>query len=80
MWKGLDSHIHSVRKPRIIILNVPDDTTTSSIEESILRQNPELNLREGSITAKFVYDTKEKNRNAVVEVNADTRMILLKRK
>jgi len=53
---------------------VPDDTTTSSIEDSILRQNPELNLREGTITAKFVYDTKKKNRNAVVEVNADTRM------
>ena len=77
--KELEAHIHSLRKPRHIILNVPDDTTTSSIENSILRQNPELNLREGSIMAKFVYDTKKK-RNAVVEMNADYRMTLLNKK
>ena len=48
--KELEVHIRSLRKPRLIILNVPDDTTTSSIEDSILRQNPELNLREGIIS------------------------------
>jgi len=78
--KELEAHIHSLRKPRHIILNVPDDTTTSSIENSTLRQNPELNLREGSIMAKFAYDTKKKNRNTVVEVNADTSMTLLNKK
>jgi len=46
MWKELVAHIHWLRNPRLIILNVPDDTTRSSIEDSILRQNPELNLRE----------------------------------
>jgi hypothetical protein len=77
--KELEAHIHSLMKPRLIIMNVPDDTT-SSTENSILRQNPEVSLREGSITAKFVCDTKKKNRNAVVEVSADTRMTLLNNK
>jgi hypothetical protein len=43
-------------------------------------QSLELNIREGSIAAKFIYDTKKKNRNAVVEVNAETRIPLLNKK
>ena len=38
----LDVHVHSLRKPRIIILNVPEDIRTENIEDTILRQNPEL--------------------------------------
>jgi hypothetical protein len=49
----LEVHVHSLRKPRIIILNVPEDITTTNIEDTILRQNPELNLQKGSIAAKF---------------------------
>ena len=78
--KELEAQAHSLRKPRLTILNVPEDISTSNIEDSILRQNPELNLREGSIAAKFIYETKKKNRNAVVEVNAETRMTLLNKK
>jgi hypothetical protein len=69
-----------LRKPRLIILNVPEDISTTNIEDAILRQNPELNLREGSIVAKFIYDTKKKNRNAVVEVTAETRQTLVNKK
>ena len=43
-------------------------------------QNPDLNLRNGEIVAKFSYVTKKMNRNLVVEVGADTRKILLQRK
>jgi len=42
-------------------------------------QNPDLNLRNGEIVAKFSYVTKKMNRNLVVEVGADTRKILLQR-
>jgi len=76
----LEVHVHSLRKPRIIILNVPENITTTNIEDTILRQNPELNLQKGSITAKFTYVTKKKHHNAVAEVGAETRKILLNKK
>ena len=78
--RDLEAHIHSLRKPRLIILNVPEEISTTNIEDSILRQNPELNLKEGSIAAKFIYVTKKKHRNAVVEVSAETRRTLLNKK
>jgi len=52
----------------------------ANIEDAIIRQNPNLNLAKGNITAKFIYDTKRKNRNAVVEVGAETRKTLLRSK
>ena len=76
----LEACIHRLRKPRIIILNVPADINTSNIEDTIIRQNPNLNLKKGSMTAKFTYDTKRMNRNAVLEVGADTRKTLLSSK
>jgi len=75
-----EARIHRLRKPRIIILNVPADISTSNIEDTIIRQNPNLNLKKGSMTAKFTYDTKWMNRNAVLEVGADTRKTLLSSK
>ena len=76
----LEAHIHRLRKPRIIILNVAEDINTTNIEVAIIRQNPDLNLTKGSMVAKFTYVTKRKHRNAVVEVGADTKRTLLHRK
>ena len=76
----LEEHIHTPRKPRLIILNVPEDISTTNIEDSILRQNPGLKLKKGSIVAKFTLVTKKMYRNAVVEMGADTRKTLLHRK
>ena len=76
----LNVNVHSLRKPRIIILNVPEDITTSNIEDSLLRQNPELNLQNGSIAAKFTYVTKTLHRTAVLEVGAEIRKILFNKK
>jgi hypothetical protein len=59
---------------------VPEDTSTTNIEDSILRQNPNLNLKKGSIAAKFTFVTRKMYRNAVVEVEADTRKTILHRK
>jgi hypothetical protein len=66
----LEAKVHSLRKPRLIILNEPEDIWTKNIEESILRQNTKLNLKKGCIAAKFIYVTQRKHRNAVVEVSA----------
>jgi len=76
----LEVHVHSLRKPRIIILNMPEDITTTNIEDTILRQNPKLDLQKGSIAAKFTYVTKRMHHNAVVEVRAGIRKILLNKK
>ena len=69
----LEINIHTLRKPRLIPLNVPEDISTTNIEDSILMQNPDLNLRKGEIVAKFSYVTKNMNRNLAVLVGADTR-------
>ena len=76
----LEINIHTLRKPRLIPLNVPEDISTTNIEDSILMQNPDLNLRKGEIVTKISYVMKNMNRNLVVEVGADIRKILLHRK
>jgi len=58
---------------------VPEYITTANIEDKILRQNPELNLQKGSKAAKLICVTKRMHRNAVVEVGAEIRKILLKK-
>jgi hypothetical protein len=78
--EDLEPHIHRLRKPRIIIIDVPEDIDTTNIEDAIINQNPELNLIKGSITAKFIQVTKRKHRNAIVEVGADVRKNILNKK
>ena len=78
MGDDLEINIHTLRKPRLIILNIPEDISTTNIEDRILMLNPDLNLRKGEIVAKFSY--VKMNRNLVVELGADTRKILLQRK
>jgi len=38
-------NIHTLRKPRLIVLNIPEDISTTNIEDTILMQYPDLNLR-----------------------------------
>jgi hypothetical protein len=64
----LEVNTHTLKKPRLLILNVPEDISTTNIEDSILMQNPDPNLKRGGIAAKFSYITKKMNRNLVVEV------------
>ena len=76
----MEANIHRLRKPRIIILNVPEDINTNNIEDAIIKQNLDLNMTKGSMIAKFTYVTKRKYRNAVVEVGPDVTKNLLHRK
>ena len=64
----LEINIRTLRKPRMILLNILEDFSTMNIEDSILMQNPYLNLRNGEIVAKFSYVTKKMNCNLAVEV------------
>ena len=43
-------------------------------------QNPELNLKTGDINAKFLYRTKRKTQNLVIEVGPQTGKLLLQNK
>jgi len=63
-----------------VIYNIPETISTRNLEDTLLAQNPELNLKTGDITAKFSHETKRRHRNLVIEVNAQTRKILIQKK
>jgi len=42
---NLEINIHAMRKPRLMILNIPEDISKTNIEDTILMQNPDRNLR-----------------------------------
>jgi hypothetical protein len=73
----LEVNIQKLRKPRLVLLNIPEDITLENVEETLTIQNPELNLKEGDISAKFCYMTKRKTRNLVIEVDSGTRKKLM---
>ena len=54
----LEVTLPQLRKPRIVINSVPKDTTVGNFEETIIAQNPELDLEPGEIYARFIYTTK----------------------
>jgi len=54
----LETRTHKLRNTRLVILNTPDNITTSNIEETLIAQNPGLLLANGDINAKFIYATK----------------------
>lgn len=76
----LEATVHKLRKPRLIVYNIPDDISLKSLEDTLLTQNPDLGLTKGDIVAKFEFTTKNKNRNLVIEVEARVRKILLQAK
>jgi hypothetical protein len=76
----LEATIHKLRKPRLVICNIPEDITTNNIEDILLAQNPDLGLNKGDIDAKFIYVPKNKHRNLVMEVGAQIRKMLIKTK
>jgi hypothetical protein len=76
----LEPILQKWRNPRLIIRNTPDDITTKNIEETLIKQNPELHLQSGDIIPKFCYTTKKLTRNLVIEVNAQTRKSLMQRR
>jgi hypothetical protein len=76
----LEATVHKLRKPRLVIYNIPEDITTYNKEDIMLAQNPDLGLSKGDIDAKFIYVPKNKHGNLVVEVGAQTRKTLIKTK
>ena len=73
----LEATVHKMRKPRLIVYNIPEDISLQNVEDTLLNQNPDLGLIKGDIDAKFDFTTKNKNRNLVIEVEAKVRKVLL---
>lgn len=76
----MEATTHKLRKPRMIIYNIPEDISTTNLEDTLLKQTPDIGLTKGEISAKFDYTTKKKNKNAVIEVEARIRKRLLQSK
>jgi hypothetical protein len=76
----LEANIQKRRNPRLIIYNIPDTLTTENAESIISTQNPSLDLQAGDIIPKYIYATKRKTRNLVIEVLPQTRRQILQTK
>jgi len=73
----LEATVHKLRKPRLLVYNIPEDVSLQNIEDTLLNLNPDLGLIKGNIDANIDFRTKNKNRNLVIEVEAKVRKILL---
>jgi len=76
----IETHIHRTRKPRLKIINIPEEISTDNIEDTLMAQNPEIGIGKGEIIPKFTYETKRNTRNIVIEVSARTRKKLIDNK
>jgi hypothetical protein len=72
--------IPKLGKPRMIIHNVPQDITVENLDETILAQNPDLDMASGDIDDRFTFRTKRGQVKMIVEVGSETRKKLLHRK
>ena len=59
------------------MLNVPSDITLENVKETLTQQNTELDLKDWKTDPKFSYTTKRGIKNLVIEVDSNTRKILL---
>jgi hypothetical protein len=57
--------------------NTPAEITLDNISESLSQQNSELAMEGEIMVPKFCYTTKRGSRNIVIEVNSETRKLLL---
>jgi len=69
----LEINIQKPRKPRLVILKIPNEINMENVEDTLIKQNTEINIQERSIVPKFIYTTKRGTRNLVVEVDPETR-------
>jgi hypothetical protein len=76
----LEVNVPTLRKPRLIIRNIPQDITVENAEKIIRAQNSNLSIKPGEIAAKFKFWTKRGDTNLVIEVGPDTRKNLLHNK
>ena len=68
----LEGYIPTLKNPRLIVFNVPEDITPENMAQAIVLQNSDLCLNESDIKPKFVFEDRRKHKNLVIEVNSET--------
>ena len=76
----LEGYIPTLKNPRLIVFNVPEDIIFENMAQAIVLQNSDLGLNESDIKPKFVFEDRRKHKNLVIEVNSETRKRLRDRK
>ena len=71
---------HRLRKPRLIIYNVPTEITIENIAATIIAQNPEIQTNGENIEAKYKFKDRKGRYNIVIEVGPKTRQQILQLK
>ncbi|PSN55818.1 hypothetical protein C0J52_02471 [Blattella germanica] len=66
----LETTIPKLWNPNLIIYNIPEELTIEGAEDTIISQDPELGLKNGDLKPKFIFTTRRKSRNLVVEWRA----------
>jgi hypothetical protein len=74
----LEYNVPKLRKPRLIIRNIPQDMSVDNFEETLLAQNPELSMKPGEVATRFKFRTRRGELNTVVEVGPEARKTKLK--
>jgi hypothetical protein len=73
----LDVKIQMLRNPRVVMLGIPEETIMGNARETLMKQNPKLNLDDAILEPKYSYTTKRGNRNLLIEVDSRTHTKLL---
>jgi len=76
----LESYMLTLKNPRLIVFNVPEDITSENAAQAIVVQNSDLNFKENEIKPKFMFEDRKKHKNLVIELNSEIRKILVDRK
>jgi len=63
----LEANAHKLN-PRVVIINIPEETSIGNVEDTLLAHNTDVNLKQGDIEAKFSYETRKHTRNQVMGV------------
>jgi len=72
--------MHRLRKPRLIIYSVPEETSTQNVATIIKAQNPEIQFNGEDIEAKYKFKDRKGRHNIVMEVGPQIRQQILQNK
>jgi hypothetical protein len=72
----LEVNIQKRRNQSLVLLSIPEDITPENAEETLTKQNPKLDIKEGDTRANFCYTNRE-TRNLLIEVDSGIRKKLI---
>jgi len=73
MWRRTGDKYPKTKKTKVSYPKHPQRNNHENVEETLIKQNTEINIQEESIVPRFIYTTKRGTRNLVVKVDSETR-------